>query len=154
LTRPNPESGTSAPSALGGSDGDRGAQAGDTRSTLPAPADEFVARVASLPAEGQVKAVEEELRKRNPDFAGKVSATIVEGVVTGLALDAADGVTDISPVRALRQLQRLDSTRGPFEDLRPLRGLPLRVLRLINHRLKDLSPLEGMALEELTIWGW
>jgi serine/threonine protein kinase len=161
FTRPSRESGTPTPSALSSGDNDRTTKPSDTRSAHPVPgnasppnADEFVARVASLTAEGQVKAVEEELRRRNLDFDGKVSATIVDGVVTGLALDAADGVTDISPVRALRQLQRLDSTRGPFEDLRPLRGLPLRVLRLINPRLKDLAPLEGMALEELTIWGW
>src|SRR5262245_8252872 len=112
-------------------------------------------RIAALPADEQAKAVEGEIRKRNPGFDGKIHFTIADGAVTGLRFEGDGGLTDISPLSALRQLLTFLSFQGKFKDLRPLQGLPLRTLYCDhNGEFSDLTPLKGMPLEELSVWWW
>jgi serine/threonine protein kinase/tetratricopeptide (TPR) repeat protein len=114
----------------------------------------WVAHVATLPAQEQVNWVAAKLKELNPGFSGKVESEInKKGVVTDLRL-LADQVTDISPVRALPQLEHLDcSGRGPgkgkLSDLAPLKGLNLTYLDCRYTLVTDLSPLRGMPLQEL-----
>jgi serine/threonine protein kinase len=111
--------------------------------------------VASLPAEGQVEAVAARLKEINPGFGGRLRHKIDGGVVTELQLPT-DGVTDLSPVRALTGLRRLDcgGTRGKgrLADLSPLRGMRLTALVCSGTQVSDLAPLRGMPLRELNIW--
>src|SRR5207302_2665523 len=81
-----------------------------------------------------------------------------DGAVIHLALNS-DGVVDLTPLRALRGLQRLNldgnnrekGYNAKVSDLSPLRGLPLKALYLHSARMTDLSPLHDMPLEELYI---
>jgi serine/threonine protein kinase/Leucine-rich repeat (LRR) protein len=141
------------------------------------PQDEFSSMVAALPATQQVAQVVAKLRELNPQFDGRVTRKIADGKVTELGFSTA-AVRDISPVAALRTLQRLTVApvggtnvagqladlaplRGmwltalwcqnnPVSDLRPLRGQPLSVLTCGNTQVMDLSPLRGMPLTVLS----
>lgn len=141
------------------------------------PQDEFASMVAALPATQQVAQVAAKLRELNPQFDGRVTRKIADGKVTELGFSTA-AVRDISPVAALRTLQRLTLApvggtnvigqladlaplRGmwltalwcqnnPVSDLRPLRGQPLSVLTCGNTQVTDLSPLRGMPLTVLS----
>jgi hypothetical protein len=109
--------------------------------------------VAALPAEQQVEAVVKRLRELNPRFDGRVEPTIKDGVVIGLAFNT-DGVSDLSPLRALTRLESVDCSGSPnrqgiVADLSPLRGLPLKRLVFFDNQVSDLSPLRGMPLKTL-----
>jgi hypothetical protein len=77
-------------------------------------------------------------------------------VVVRLAFSS-DGVTDLSPVRALAGLRELScggtagSRRGKLADLSPLRGLKLSALSCNDTQVEYLGPLAGMPLERLDI---
>jgi eukaryotic-like serine/threonine-protein kinase len=111
--------------------------------------------VAALPAEEQVEALAAKLKEINPAFDGTLRHKIDSGVVTELQL-LTDGVTDLSPVRALTGLKRLHcgGTRGKgrLEDLSPLKGMKLTALVCSGTQVSDLSPLQGMPLRELNLW--
>jgi hypothetical protein len=119
--------------------------------------DADVQRISALPVAEQIEEVCKELKKRNPEFAGKFDAVVEKDQVIGLNITM-DGLTDLAPVRAFTRLQRLTSVgtlNGSVCDLGPLRGLPLRQLDLYgNSELTDLTPLAGMKLEMLNLWGW
>ena len=112
--------------------------------------------VAALPAEGQIKAVEEKLRQRNPMFRGSLdgfdsSDPQIDGdVVTAVGIES-PMVSDISPLAALTGLQRLNCGCGrgfgKLSDLSPLKGMALKELRIGHQPVSDLSPLAGMKLE-------
>jgi hypothetical protein len=110
-----------------------------------------------IEADQQIKAVRQQLRELNPGFDGQVRFNVVDGVVTECAFSSAD-VTDLSPLRALRGLRKLECPGVSFKepsrlaDLRPLRGLPLTRLAIHCTEVADLSPLEGMPLKELECW--
>ena len=111
--------------------------------------------VAALPAEKQVEEVSKKLVELNPGFDGKLRHEIVNDVVQVLAFET-DHVTDISPVRALVGLRRLQCQggypdQGQLADLSPLKGLSLEVLAVIGNKVSDLSPLQGMPLAYLTL---
>lgn len=60
-------------------------------------------------------------------------------------------VTDISSLQGL-PLNVLISVGTDIRDLKPLRGMPLTFLSLLtNPQLADITPLKGMALEELEL---
>ncbi|MFO0878340.1 MAG: protein kinase [Gemmataceae bacterium] len=110
--------------------------------------------VAKLPAREQVEAVTQRLRKLNPGYSSPVIPRLENDVVVGLEFTSV-GVTDLTPLRALRHLQALEC-RGVLEtsrlaDLSPLRGLRLRKLVCNNTHIEDLSSLRGMPLQELAI---
>jgi serine/threonine-protein kinase len=108
-------------------------------------------------ADRQIEAVRQQLQALNPGFDGQVRFHVVDGVVTECAFSSAD-VTDLSPLRALRGLRKLECPGVSFKepsrlaDLQPLRGLPLTHLAVHCSEVADLSPLEGMPLKELECW--
>ncbi|MDB5341561.1 MAG: pknB 22, partial [Planctomycetaceae bacterium] len=108
--------------------------------------DEWVKEVAAMTAEQQVAAVGKKLVELNPGFDGKVTPKVENGVVTGLLVHS-DHMTDISPVRALAELNKLDVK---LADLSPLKGMHLTVLSCAGSQVSDLSPLKGMLLKELS----
>ncbi len=107
--------------------------------------------VAALPAEKQVEAVSQRLQELNPEFDGKVTHKIDNGVVA-FGFNSKT-VSDISPVRALRNLRSLNCSStyrsGKVSDLGPLQGLPLSDLMIKDTQVSDLSPLRGMPLINL-----
>jgi Leucine-rich repeat (LRR) protein len=65
-----------------------------------------------------------------------------------------DNVADISPVRALRQLDSLvcfgtDPGICKLSDLSPIQGMHLTVLHFVNSKVASLLPLKGMSLSQL-----
>lgn len=116
----------------------------------------FVERVAAMPPDDQVKEIGEELKRRNPGFDGILAPTIENDVVVGLNFKT-DHIKDISPVRALTQLRKLElegsgGNKGALEDLTPLWGMRLTFLSISgNPGVKDLSAIEGMPLTSLNI---
>lgn len=124
--------------------------------------DEWIKAVQALPAEGQVKAVFAKLKELNEGFDdqhGHNNHKVKDGKVVMLSM-LFQHVTDIAPVRALKDLE--DLTVGLNEtspeivslaDLGPLKGLPLKRLALHGNRVDDLSPLAEMRLESLNLSG-
>lgn len=119
--------------------------------------------VAALPAKQQVEAVSKKLVELNPGFDGKVTGDygtgtprIEQGVVTGLSF-LCDDVTDISPLRALKNLKELwcygsNPGKGKLSDLSPLRGMELTTLHCGWTQVGDLAPVQGMPLTSITIF--
>ncbi|MFA6562726.1 MAG: protein kinase [Verrucomicrobiia bacterium] len=127
--------------------------------SAPQPADEaFVKSVSAMPPEQQVQAVIAKLKELNPAFDGKETHKIESGAVTTLSFSTV-GVTDISPVKALRWLRTLNITppmlnqKGSLENLAPLAGMQLTWLWCHNNPITDLSPLKGMPLTTLSLGG-
>ncbi|MCX7826548.1 MAG: serine/threonine protein kinase, partial [Verrucomicrobiae bacterium] len=118
----------------------------------------FVIQTTALPAEQQVARVMAKLRELNPQFDGRQTHRIEKGVVTELQFSTV-GVSDLSPLRALKGLRKLIITpwvatqKGDLTDLSPLRGLPLDWLWCHNNPIKDLAPLRGMPLTVLSCSG-
>ncbi len=123
---------------------------------LPPLDDAWFKQVADLPPEKQVKAVAAKLTERNPGFNGKVVPDIDGAIVTGLEFST-DHLTDLSPVRALKELNSLNcygtyvqgEIRGQLYDLSPLEGMKLTSLNVNNARVFDLSSLKDMPLTRL-----
>ena len=122
--------------------------------TVPKPVDDaWIAEVRKLPPEAQVSRVGEKLKELNPDFDGKVTPVVKEGIVKGLEFSSA-GVTDISPVRVLAGLKKLhlqgpEGRESALSDISPLSGMDLVSINLNRTRVSDLSPLKGMKLRSL-----
>jgi eukaryotic-like serine/threonine-protein kinase len=113
-------------------------------------AEKWEKSAAGLPAEEQVKAFVLRMKELNSGYDGKVTPTVLNGVVTKLDFHT-DLVNDLSPVRAFRGLQSLDcwgplSGSGPLSDLAPLRGLALKGMQCPGSLVSDLGPLRGMPL--------
>jgi tRNA A-37 threonylcarbamoyl transferase component Bud32/Leucine-rich repeat (LRR) protein len=135
--------------------------------TVPAPAavapppppppkkvdDAWIKEVAGMPAERQVEAVRAKLKELNPGFDGTVNRIIDDGAVTELRFTS-DKVTDLSPVRGIPGLKRLNCSgtqpaNGKLSDLSPLKGLSLEWLDCSRTQVADLAPLKGMPLQYL-----
>jgi Leucine-rich repeat (LRR) protein len=118
--------------------------------------DRWAAAVAAMPADDQVRAVAARLKELNPDFDGRTEHGLDNGVVVRLTFST-DGVTDLSPVRALAGLRELGcggtagSRKGKLADLSPLRGLKLSALSCNDTQVGYLGPLAGMPLERLDV---
>ena len=116
----------------------------------------YLAHVASLLPDEQLRAVERELKARNPEFTGKVTGYIRNRrAVTSVSFPAA-GVTDLSPLQALPALEQVACTappsdRSPLTDLSPLKGMKLTYLDIQGSRVTDLSPLAALPLTRLNI---
>src|SRR5262249_13012544 len=116
-------------------------------------AEAWTKSVAALPAAEQVEAVTKRLKELNPGFDGTVTPTIWGPALVGLRFNT-DAVEDLSPLRALQQLESLDwygrrPGVGKLGDLSALRGLSLKSLAFGDNRVSDLTPLQGMPLKEL-----
>lgn len=114
--------------------------------------DQWVKQTVELSVEEQVKVVSAKLQELNPGFDGQLMPSIENGVVTSLDFSTSN-VTDISPVRAFRELKSLNLSGGPLpgmlSDLSPLTGMHLTYLALNKNPVSDLSPLRGMKLTGL-----
>jgi Leucine-rich repeat (LRR) protein len=117
-----------------------------------------VKSVSAMQPEQQVQAVVAKLKELNPNFDGKETHKIEGGAVTVLSFSTV-GVTDISPVKALRWLRTLSiappalNQKGSLENLAPLQGMQLTLLWCHNNPITDLSPLKGMPLTTLSFGG-
>lgn len=147
----------------------------------PAPfTDDDVRRITALPVKQRVAAVVHELKVRHPGLEGTSGYTIEAGKVTGFTFRPYDGrvpVSDWTPLTALPDLTDLHlwnvsgvadlsvlkglrltllvlgghDISNPVSSLEPLRGMPLKHLRLYNCAIQDLEPLRGMPLELLNL---
>jgi Leucine-rich repeat (LRR) protein/tRNA A-37 threonylcarbamoyl transferase component Bud32 len=113
--------------------------------------DAWVASVAKMPAEKQAEALEDRLKRANPDWHGSVNKDIQGGAVVGVELRENAGLTDLAPVRALPGLRALTYASGPLTGLWPLHGLPLTALHLEGCPVEDLAALHGMPLARLRL---
>jgi len=59
--------------------------------------------------------------------------------------------TDLLPLSEMKTLTHLDVRDSKVDDLSPLHGLPLQSLNLYGNPVKDLAPLHGMPLTFLLI---
>jgi Leucine-rich repeat (LRR) protein len=123
------------------------------------PVDEaWLKQVAAMPTEEKLAAVVAKLKEQNPNFDGKMThITSDSGLVTELRVFT-DDLKDISAVRALEGLQKLDCIgsnwgNGLLDDLSPLEGLKLSSLDCSGTGVADLSPLKGMPLRTLACNG-
>jgi len=66
-----------------------------------------------------------------------------------LNLHRADQVEDLTPLKGM-PLTNLSLDAGKIKDLKPLRGLPL-VRLVLSASVRDLTPLDGMQIEEIHI---
>ncbi len=125
---------------------------------IPKTEDTFVKDVVGLPPEQQVTRVVSKLKELNPGFDGKETHKIESGAVTELGISTV-GVTDISPLKALKWMKKLTLTpwtanqKGALTDLAPLQGLPLTWLWCHNNPITDLTPLREMPLTVLSCGG-
>jgi len=130
----------------------------ETATTPATPTNDFIATVAALPPEKKLAAVLAKLKELNPNFDGKFAHKVEAGAVTELAISSV-GVTDLTPVRALRSLKKLTvvpwaaNQKGTLNELTALKELPLTMLWCQNNPIRDLAPLKGMALTMLSIGG-
>jgi serine/threonine-protein kinase len=124
------------------------------RSPVPPPEDAFVQEVSNLPAEEQVRRVVAELKQLNAGYDGSESHQLYGTLVGRLSLPG-PMIRDISPVRALRDLEALQCqgdwdratgrmSRSPLADLSPLRGMKLRELYVSVTSVSDLAPLRDL----------
>ena len=74
--------------------------------------DDGVKRMVALPAEQQVKAVSDDLKKRNPGFDGNVTPTVESGVVVGL---------EFGPTRDAFPVVSLGGIVGDLADADPIK---------------------------------
>ncbi|MBM3891924.1 MAG: hypothetical protein FJ388_22650, partial [Verrucomicrobia bacterium] len=120
--------------------------------------DAFIKKVAGLPADQQLAAVVAKLKELNPNFDGKEAHKIEGGAVTEFGTSSV-GVTDITPLKALKWLKKLSiapatlNQKGALSDLSALQGMPLTGLWCQNNPISDLSPLRGMPLTVLSVGG-
>jgi hypothetical protein len=127
-------------------------------SALQSADDAFLKSVSAMPPEQQVPAVIAKLKELNPNFDGKEAHRVEGGAVTTLSFSTV-GVTDISPVKALKWLRTLTITppalnqKGSLENLAPLQGMQLTWLWCHNNPITDLSPLKDMPLTVLSFSG-
>ncbi len=112
--------------------------------------DAWKQETAQLPPEKQVEAVAKKLQELNPEFDGKATPTIENGVVTALKF-VSDHVTRLSPVQALTGLQTLwcngsAQGKGRLVDLSPLKDMKLTEVNFADTKVSDLSLLKDMKL--------
>ena len=127
---------------------------------LPDPSNSaFVAAIAALPASQQMALVLARLKELNPHFdVAKSNFKLEDGAVVELSFTTV-GITNITPLRALKFLKKLTiapwtaKERGHLTDLAPLSGLPLIQLWCHKNPISNLDPLRGMPLVNLSISG-
>jgi WD40 repeat protein/Leucine-rich repeat (LRR) protein len=117
----------------------------------------WLARVGGLSVGNALDAVADRLRELNPGFDGKMEYKVEGGQVVGMAL-AIDRVKDISPLRALPGLRKLDCKgtwwrNGKLADLTPLQGMKLTQLSCFHTQVADLAVVKGMPLTTLECVG-
>jgi len=126
----------------------------------------FETTIPTLPPQEQVQRVVARLLELNPGFNGKETHKIENGVVTELAISTVGtlvptvGMTDMTPIKALKHLKKLVAAppaanqQGSLFDLSSLQGMALTWLACQNNpQLRDLSPLKSLPLTWLSCGG-
>jgi Leucine-rich repeat (LRR) protein len=115
----------------------------------------FIKKVESLPAEEQVKIVQEKLQELNAGFRDFRSVKIEDGAVKRVNLDT-KYISDISPVRAFARLIDLEATpavpvhrAGKLTDINALKGLKLERLVVSGNPVHSITAVGGMPLATL-----
>lgn len=105
--------------------------------------------VAGLPVSERVAAVIARLKELNPGFDGWKDGKPFQFDVK---LEGSQ-LKDISPLRVMPNLTSLFVISNQLVDLSPLQGLPLTRLALFGTLVPDLKPLQGLKLTELDLSG-
>jgi serine/threonine protein kinase len=115
----------------------------------------WAADVAATAPEAQLQAVKQKLQELNPGFNGQLKDSrnfgppvIENGRVAALGVFSNRHLVDLSPIRALSDLQSLDICweEHDLTDLSPLTGMHLTRFCIDDSGISDLSPLRGMQL--------
>jgi len=124
--------------------------AGDTTLSAPSAGTQDDAR-------DQIASVLEELKTLNPYMdVDQLQFEVQAGRIVQLTSEPTE-LIDLSPLRVLTDLRVLNLVlvHEKLIDLEPIRDLrKLRHLCLQGTAINDLSPIEGMKLDHLNIWGW
>ena len=148
--------------------------------TLADPSDrrDFVQSLADLSPLERMERIMAKFREVNPEFVGKEKFLVEDDTVTELSISSIGvrnlwpitaltnlrvlscvgdpvgkrrgDLSDLSPVAALPRLEELDCSWTSVEDLAPLQGMALAVLRCNDTRVRDLAPLARMPLKTVT----
>ncbi len=114
--------------------------------------DEYTTRLAAIPVTKRIREVRAELTRNNPDFNGDFEIVVEGDAVVELEFEGKN-VSDISALRAFRDLRKLTISNLTVTDLTPLTGMKLTSLKLNDcGPVADLAPLQGMPLETLSLW--
>ena len=106
----------------------------------------WIAKTAALRGAIQAQAVQEKLKERNPNFQGPFEPRFSDDTIIDLRIDT-KAVTDLSPLRALKQLGILHAVSSDpdaperLADLTPLAGMGITELNLKQTRVTNLAPL-------------
>lgn len=106
-------------------------------------AEAFAEEAAKLPADEQIAAIAERLKRLNEGSVEITDHIIADGAVTELILTVTPGPNhDLAPLRALTHLRKLE-LRGanPYCDLSPLNSLPLEELTCGEPPLPHNAPV-------------
>ncbi len=120
--------------------------------------DEWVRHVSAMAPEAQVEAVSQKMKEVNTGFDGKLTPEYDKtGAVWTVTL-VADDVTDLTPLRALTGLSRVDCNgsapgKSKLADLNGLQALKLAGLDCAHTQVANLSPLKGSKLTRLNLTG-
>ena len=149
-----------------------------TASKFPPLAPGWFERVSQLPPEEQVKEVSLELKRRNPEWDGKLEHIVDGDHISSVSLDSSHvaditplsvftrlygltcagrnhsgQITDLSPLANLKSLVSLSLTFNQITDLTPLRDVPIPYLDLTGNPITDLAPLAGKPIVSLSLAG-
>jgi serine/threonine protein kinase/Leucine-rich repeat (LRR) protein len=131
---------------------------GRVRTNYTTPPDEaFLKSLAALPAAEQLRRVVDRMQSLNLGFDGRSIQYKTENDRITEFTYPGSRLTDAWPLRGLTSLRKLEigNEREPglLSDLGFLRGTKLSELSLLNTRVSDLSPLQGMPLSRLQLNG-
>jgi len=119
---------------------------------VPAAAQDVVA--ASFPAGGTVEEqtawLVAELKRLNPGFDRSTVGVEVEFRQIATFRATGESLVDLTPLRMLLRLLRVEVRNTGIRDVSALHGLPLRKLDVLGTKIRDLSSFKGLPLEELT----
>jgi len=105
---------------------------------------------APFPAEGTAEEqkawVVAELKRLNPEYDGDPRFAFAEGDIVRVELRGRK-IRDLRPFAPLRKLRVLLCNDSSVSDISPLAGMPLEELRLYGSRVSDFGPLKGMPLK-------
>lgn len=76
---------------------------------------------------------------------------VLEGMPLEILLLSGSSVSDLAPLREMRFLRKLDIANTPVSDISPLEGLQLEELSITKTQVRDLSSLREMPLRVLSL---
>jgi serine/threonine protein kinase len=95
----------------------------------------------------------EAILQLNPQFKGNVGVDRANGFIHKVEITLSEGLTDLTPFAHFRHLKILSIPGEGVRDLTPLIGLQLESLFVWGFDGVDLTPIKGMPLRELNCGG-